>query len=232
MAVKIMAAALVAAAAAAALALAVGALRIPDRWNPWAPLRLDDVPNLLTRYKLDRLAHASEACHAALASSAFRYSPVPDRPSRDGCGWRDAVRVEATRAEVGAPFTLTCESAVALALFERHVLQPAARARFGEPVTRIRHLGSYACRNVYGQSHARRSEHASANALDVAGFVLRDGREIAVRSDWSRGGAEGAFLRDVHDGACRFFDVVLGPDHNAAHADHLHLDRGPYRTCR
>ena len=29
----------------------------------------------------------------------------------------------------------------------------------------------------------------------------------------------------------RRFDVVLGPDYNAAHADHLHLDRGRGGGC-
>jgi len=36
----------------------------------------------------------------------------------------------------------------------------------------------------------------------------------------------------VRDGACRFFDVVLGPDYNDAHRDHFHLDMGAYRACR
>jgi hypothetical protein len=36
----------------------------------------------------------------------------------------------------------------------------------------------------------------------------------------------------VRDGACLFFDGVLSPDYNAAHRDHLHLDRGRYRYCR
>jgi hypothetical protein len=39
-------------------------------------------------------------------------------------------------------------------------------------------------------------------------------------------------VRDLHQGACGFFDAVLGPDYNAAHRDHLHLDRGAYRACR
>ena len=29
----------------------------------------------------------------------------------------------------------------------------------------------------------------------------------------------------------RWFDAVLSPDYNAAHRDHLHLDRGRYRAC-
>jgi hypothetical protein len=232
MAAKVAGIAVVVAIATAALLLATGMVRIPDRWNPLAPLRVEDPPNLLTRHKLERLSRDPQACRAALAATPFRYASVPDREPRDGCGWRDAVRIDATGVAVGDPFTLTCESAVALALFERHVLQPAAVAHFGQPVAAIRHFGSYACRNLYGKADARRSEHASANALDVAAFTLRDGRDIAVRNDWDGDDAKARFLRDVHQGACGFFDVVLGPDYNAAHRDHLHFDRGTFRVCR
>jgi hypothetical protein len=232
MASRIVAGLIVVALAVAAGLLATGAWRIPDRWNPFAPLSVDDAPNVLTRFKLARLAGDAQACRAALATSDFRVVALPDREPRDGCGWRNALRVEATSAAVGEPFTLTCEAAVALALFERHAMQPAAIAHFAQPVAQLRHYGSYACRNVGGRAGARRSEHAGANALDIAGFVLRDGREITVRKHWQDGGDDAAFLRDVHAGACRFFDVVLGPDYDGAHADHFHVDRGAYRTCR
>ena len=33
-----------------------------------------------------------------------------------------------------------------------------------------------------------------------------------------------AFLRAVHQGACKTFGTVLGPDANAAHKDHFHFD--------
>ena len=65
----------------------------------------------------------------------------------------------------------------------------------------------------------------------MAGFVLTNGRRIRV-SEWADSGSEGAFLRDVHGGACRVFDSVLGPEYNAAHRDHFHLERGGSRICR
>jgi hypothetical protein len=121
---------------------------------------------------------------------------------------------------------------VAWSLFEAHALQPAARRHFGREVTRVVHFGSYACRNVNHREMGRRSEHATANALDIAGFVLADGTRIMLAEDWDGAGARAAFLRDVRAGACRFFDVVLGPDFNEAHRDHFHLDMGRFRACR
>jgi hypothetical protein len=101
----------------------------------------------------------------------------------------------------------------------------------------IEHLGSYACRNVNrGEGAvpgASRSRHATADAFDVAGLTLADGRRLTVRRDWSgKGAPEDLLLRDAHRGACRFFDGVLGPDYNAAHRDHFHLETGGYSMCR
>jgi hypothetical protein len=71
-----------------------------------------------------------------------------------------------------------------------------------------------------------------ANAIDIAAFTLTDGRVVSLARNWNRGGAGAAFLREVDDGACRLFNVVLGPDYNAAHRDHFHLDMGRFRVCR
>jgi hypothetical protein len=59
-----------------------------------------------------------------------------------------------------------------------------------------------------------------------------------VQQTWPRSSAASTddpaalLLRDVHRGACRFFNGVLGPDYNAAHSDHFHLETGGYDMCR
>jgi hypothetical protein len=40
---------------------------------------------------------------------------------------------------------------------------------------------------------------------------------------------EAMFLRRLHKGACGIFGTVLGPEANAAHRDHFHLDLAPRR---
>ncbi|MBU8978035.1 extensin family protein [Lysobacter sp. FW306-1B-D06B] len=227
------------AAAGLAWALWSGRLRVPDDWNPWAPLRIDATPNLLTRFKLERASSDPVACRNALSQAELRLSPVEDRVTGDHCGFTHAVRIERSSVAVGEPFTLSCRAALSLAMWERHVLQQAAQAHLGTRVQRIEHLGSYACRNLYGEQGRRRSQHATADALDIAGFVLDDGRRVRVLADWpapvdaaTPPSAESRFLRALHDGACDHFDVVLGPDYNRAHADHFHFDRGSVRACR
>ncbi len=205
---------------------------IPDRWNPWAPLRVADPPNALTSLKLARLSRDGELCRAVLADAPLQATPVPDREVGAGCRLTDAVRVTRTRFALDTPFLLSCRGAVSLALWETHTVQPAALRILGAPVARMQHLGSLACRDV-ARAPGRRSRHASADALDVAGFTLSDGRRLSILRDWGDADAPaGRFWRALHRGGCRSFDGVLGPDYDAAHANHLHLEVGGWRYCR
>lgn len=230
------------------VALAVWAVRserivVPPRWNPWAPLDLAEAPGPLTAFKLRRAGADPASCRLALQGSGFRLSAIADRETGPGCGFRNAVLIERSTVDVGTPFPLSCPAALSLALWERHALQQAARRHLGSQVRAIEHLGSYACRNLYGAEGRQRSRHATADALDISGFVLADGRRIRLLRDWSGPGQAGdgddrpaapeaRFLQAVRDEACRWFDAVLGPDYNAAHADHFHFDRGRARICR
>lgn len=100
-------------------------------------------------------------------------------------------------------------------------------------MVQIDHFGAYACRNVNNGGVSNRvSAHARAEALDFAGVRLRDGRRITLAADWSGDGPEARFLRRIRDDACRIFGTVLGPDYNAVHADHLHLEATETRFCR
>jgi hypothetical protein len=207
-------------------------LQVPQAWNPWAPLDVREAPNWLTAYKLSRLQGDRALCEQALASSGLRYRPQADSPASARCPLANVVRVQGGEVGLSSGFLASCPLAVALAVFERHQLQPTARAIFGQPVTRIDHLGSFACRNVYNRSAGRLSQHATANALDVAGFRLADGRSISVLADWAGTGDKARFLREVSQGACRSFNTVLGPEYNAAHRNHLHLDMGRWSICR
>ncbi|UFN47593.1 extensin family protein [Roseomonas sp. OT10] len=207
-----------------------GALRLPPAWDPFAPLDLKAAPNPLTRWKLARMEWQPEACFAAFAASGLSVARLPGRASGEGCTVEDALRLGGTPALSPPAPMATCPLAAAWTIYAGQVLQPAAERHLGQPVVRVRQLGTYACRDVRGGT--RRSQHATANAIDVAGFTLADGREVSLARDWDDPGPRGAFLRDARDGACRLFDAVLGPDYNAAHRDHFHLDRGPWRTCR
>ncbi len=145
------------------------------------------------------------------------------------------------RVQLDAVATLDCPMIAALDEWIDRVVQPAAQARFGQPIAQIDTMGSYSCRGINGQAGAHVSEHAFGNAIDIAGFRLADGRRLTVVHDWTRGDEQAqAFLRDVHAGACDSFTTVLGPGYNALHYNHIHVDlamhgrtaTGPRRVCK
>jgi hypothetical protein len=205
----------------------------PDRYNPLAPLSIAEPPTFVTGWKLRALKGNPAACFAALDAAGIGYRLIPDRETGEGCGFADAARLQRSTVPWGtAGVAMTCPMIAALAVWERHDLQPAAVSLLGSRVARVTHYGSYACRNVNNATSGRRSQHARANALDVAGFVLADGREVSVLRDWDGGDAEGRFLKQVHDAACGRFASALGPDYNAAHASHFHLEMGLFGICR
>lgn len=150
-------------------------------------------------------------CRAILREPHIAATPIPDNPIKDGCGWVNAVRLSAVGgAELGVD-KLTCEEAAALALWMEFEVQPLALAAFGSRVAGLEDMGAYDCRNMIGNSKWTnvRSEHALANAIDISGFKLADGRVITVAKDYKGSGPEAAFLRAAHMRACKYFRVAI-----------------------
>jgi hypothetical protein len=126
--------------------------------------------------------------------------------------------------------TATCDLTAALFWYQTE-LQKIAASQIHARLVRIDQLGTFACRNVNSEVVGARSEHATANAIDVAAFHFADGRVAAVGRDYGKSSPEGRFLDAAHDTACGLFNAVLGPRYNRLHANHFHLDMGSYRTC-
>ena len=217
----------------AAIAFLLGAVTnewLPARVLPNTPLRVDDRPGPFDRLKLSRLDGAD--CLGALQVANVEFDPIADRALVEGCGLTNAVRVRRLPTRLETPVVLSCRAALSLALWERRVLQRESIARFDRRVTALAHYGGPACRNVGGGASGPRSRHATADALDLVAVKLEDGTRLTVQHDWAGDPARAAFLHALHGGACRWFDVVLGPGYDAAHRDHLHLERGGFRFCR
>ncbi|MFS0737282.1 extensin family protein [Sphingomonas sp. 1P06PA] len=176
---------------------------------------------------------AVRQCLADLTREGVRFEALPDRQFAGGCSATGSVKLVA----IGIPVTnlgaVKCPTARALGRWVRDAVQPAAQNAFGTYVSRIESFGSYACRPVNGIAGNKLSEHGLANAVDISAFQLADGRRVTVKDGWrGEDGATREFLRRLHREGCRRFNVAIGPDANAYHADHLHFDmgRGPY--CR
>jgi hypothetical protein len=196
----------------------------PPRHTPFVPLDLNHKPGLASHFKVTQLKRHPDACFSALDATGVLYTPLEGSPRGEACGKYDALTLDRSLTPHSATLSMTCWQTASLYMWELHVARPAATEIFGSPIARIETYGSFSCRNIAGRG--RKSEHATANAVDISGFRLEDGRLINVKTHWANCGKEGEFLKRVHKGACRIFSVTLGPDYNAAHADHFHFDMG------
>ena len=169
------------------------------------------------------------ACPALLGGAVIgeMLPPIAEGP----CGERSPLSITALRANgreiaLSGPVITNCAMAGALADWAGAV-DAYARAALDSPLASLETGTSMMCRNRNGGEEGFMSEHGFANALDLVGFTLADGRRIAVEADWLPASApEGKLLRQAHGAACGHFTTVLGPEANAEHADHLHLDLG------
>lgn len=204
---------------------------IPGQHLPWKKLTLVDPVGAATKVKAARAGADPAACRAILRAGGIDYAEAP-ASANNFCVVQDALQIRSGMARLKpADAPMTCKEALAVALWERQVVQTAAFAEFDQAVVGIDHYGSYSCRRIYGQPEGPVSEHAMANALDVSGFRLADGTVVSVQTDWNDPGPKGRFLRRVRDGACKVFLTVLSPDYNAEHANHFHLDMGGWPKC-
>jgi hypothetical protein len=165
-------------------------------------------------------------CLSVLKANDVRFTPLPNQSFGGGCQTIDTVKLMSFATEASNLGAMTCPLAANFTAWAKHAVRPAARKYLGSDVVRIETMGTYSCRKVNGARSNKLSEHAYGNAVDVSAFILKDGRRISVLNGWNGKADERAFLRRLHDSACKRFGTVLGPEYNAAHANHFHFDMG------
>ncbi len=159
-------------------------------------------------WRASEIADARRACEAVAAETAARFEILP--PRREGaCGAPAPIRLEAIGQQdpvrfVPAPI-VSCDMVVALTRWIEKGLKPIGERHLDGAVSEVRVMSSYSCRTRYGKTGARMSEHAFANALDIAGFAFADGRTVDVLSDW------GATRRDLLAAAARPVEPARAP---------------------
>lgn len=168
---------------------------------------------------------------ACLAAGAVRPTPVVQTRSALGgpseCGAAHPFEMSAAlggAVTLRPPALLRCPMIPQVERWVANAVVPAARHYYGMDVVELTVAGSYGCRPINHIPGGRLSEHGYANAVDISGFVLADGSKVTVKSGWYGDTRERAFLRAIHSGGCREFTTVLGPEADANHRDHFHLD--------
>jgi len=190
---------------------------------------------LATKTQLFRLSLSpSRTCMSMADNVNGLYSDIAEpHDTHDVCGWRKARNVSGNQFALysGDAVPMQCPLSIGSYLWTREA-DALARQYMGSGVKTILHAGTYSCRKQVGNGSGKWSEHAYANAWDVMGFALEDGRIISVKTGWNGTPEERKFLRAVRKKGCGIFRVTLSPDFNAAHHDHFHFDMGPTVSCK
>jgi len=171
-----------------------------------------------------------QACRATLTHDGAKFETVADFTTNTGCGITDPVKLTGGVVGLSQPAEMSCSLALAVTEFEDGDIQALAQRYFHQNLARLNHMGAYSCRTVR-DAKGRMSEHAIGHAIDISGFVLADGTKIIVEDDWFSKGPKHDFLRDVAKAACGRFDVVLTPNYNLDHLNHIHVDLSKWKLC-
>jgi hypothetical protein len=114
---------------------------------------------------------------------------IPAAPMRVGdCGAPAPIELvsigSSPQVTFSPPVTVTCDLAATMHTWVRSELQPIAKRHLGAEVIRIDTMSSYSCRNAYGRTRSRLSEHGKANAIDIRGFMTAKSDYAEVLADW------------------------------------------------
>jgi hypothetical protein len=176
------------------------------------------------------------ACQLRLAKIAV-FQALGTLVGPGDCGAPDAVQLQAvvlpdqTKVAVTPPATLRCPMAEQVADWLRDDVA-LALGESGPPPRVLDNFDSYECRGRNRVRAAALSEHGRADAIDVRGFRLADGREINL-TDIS---AAKDLRAKIRASACARFSTVLGPGSDGYHEEHIHLDlaerHNGYKLCQ
>lgn len=199
-------------------------------WDAWIETFRFDRP-LIAQLNVIQRAYADygdQGCLAELATLDVDFRPPKTITGPNWCGIANAVRltrIGSATLDHAAP--LSCSMALALSRWQLEEVQPLAQKSLGSPIKRILHFGTYNCRTIRGDRLGLASQHAYANALDISGFKLANGKTLSILYDWPKS----PFLHQIAAQACTHFSTTLSPESNPNHRDHLHLDQGIFSTC-
>jgi hypothetical protein len=207
-----------------------GVFEWPRAYDPLALPDLAAKPALMTEWQMRLVDLQPADCALVLQRVGLAVAFKPAKNVGTSCEVSGAIAVSGFSTARIKTEDMRCAMAARLYVWERHVLQPAARRILGEEIVEVLHFGSFSCRTIRGRSSM--SEHATANAFDLSGFRTKSGKVISVKRDWNKQTVEDHFLHAARDGLCDWFNSTLSPDYNADHADHFHVDMGWWQTCR
>ncbi len=177
------------------------------------------------------LAHSD--ADKQLIALGIVYRRVPDEDSDRGCVIENGVEVTRVgNVKLTRPALLTQDMAIRLGRWVKDSLEPEIQKTYGTQLAALDVGGSYSCRNIYGKPFGGRfagrlSEHAFANAIDIGGYKLADGRSVDYVKQWRTKDGSSEFFLATSLSACEIFNTTLTPDYDRFHHNHIHVDASP-----
>ncbi len=178
-------------------------------------------------------------CEQELQAMGAQFEVVePVGEGEAHCGAERAITLSSIAGITIEPAVIArCGMALGFAEWAQNVVAPMAELYLDDEATTIGTSGSYTCRfRRGGENSATFSQHAFANAIDVASVSFQERSPMLIRPPDENAEDERLFQAAIRGGGCAYFTTVLGPMTNAAHADHLHFDmaerRGGFRLCQ
>ena len=160
---------------------------LPDKPAPATAEKTPVAPPIPKEWSAQDVELAKARCNAVL--KGIDAVTVPEPPFRDGeCGAPAAVRLisigKNPQVSLDPPALLTCDMVVGLHTWMKQDVQPLAKKHLGSEIIKIETMSDYACRNAYGRTGGKLSEHGHANALDIRGFVTAKAQTAYVLEQW------------------------------------------------
>lgn len=160
--------------------------RNPKRLEPPVPPHPREME--APEWSAQEVQSGTDQCDMMLADIGVVYSAL--EPIREGiCGTPAPIKLKSIgkdqKVSIEPPARVTCGLAASLSAWIDTVMQPMAKKHLNSEIVAIRNVASYVCRNRYNAPGKRISEHARANALDMAAFKTADGRWISVLDHWA-----------------------------------------------
>lgn len=146
---------------------------------------------------------AMSDCFNDLRSSGYVVKKLAPFSEGD-CEIGDPVLLSSTpTTNFSSPVTVSCEFA-----------KDIGRWTADMGAKHITHVGGYNCRMT--RKGWIRSQHSYGNAIDISAI---DG--VPISEQWY----------SAYKSACKVFNTVLTPKHDALHQNHLHIDNGWGHSC-
>ena len=141
-------------------------------------------PDVFTQEEIEAARAQCRKLLKNLDADTVAVPPIKRGPCGDAAPVKLVSLGTNPKVAISPPATVNCQMVKALHTWLVTDLQPLSKAYFESPITKIENMSSYSCRNAYGRTSTKLSEHGKANALDIRGFEVKTVKVARLLKHW------------------------------------------------